>query len=144
MLSFFLLITIGCAFNSKIVEPTKDDNKIEKFDWSNMSPIDFLELLENRGEAWVTIWENPPNGWIKAEHIHELIKYIESKEKSAFVISSLSSYLPPGSSTVGNEAMYLINGYRNNKYPPSLYSGVGNIEKTKEWYQNWVKENKTP
>ena len=144
LLPLLLIFIIVCVCSKNCIKSTNDIENKEKYDWSTLTPLDFLEKLKYQGNTWVTIWNNPPNDWIKEEHIHELIKHIESKEKSAFVVSALSSYLPSGSSAVGDEAMYLINGYRNKKYPPSLYSGPGNPEEIIEWYKKWTKENKSP
>ena len=106
--------------------------------------MEFLELLKEQDIPWVTIWDAPPSDWIKKEHIGKLMKHIESKDRAAFVISPKSSYLPSGSSTVGDEAMYLIEGYKLKKYPPGLYSGPGDIKETREWYNVWSKENNVP
>jgi hypothetical protein len=110
----------------------------ETFDWSKISPLDFLNILKNRSKSWVTIWENPPDGWITTNDINKLMKLVDSKEPAAPVVSAVSSYLPfKEKSTVGNEAMFLIEGYRQKRYPPTLcsvYYFKGNPEEFKKWW----------
>ncbi len=137
-----LFISNVAFANSKKIEITYLETKdIEQFDWNVISPLDFIDILKKRNAYIVTIWEAPPNNWIKEEHVYDLMKLIESTESAAHVVSSLSSYMPSGpSSTVGNQAIFLIEGFINEKYPPSLwskYSDIKKVEEIKKWYIDW-------
>jgi hypothetical protein len=51
------------------------------------------------------------------------MQQIDSDEPAASVVSPISSYIPfDENSTVGNEAMFLLEGYRTGRYPPALSS----------------------
>ena len=94
----------GCA---------KDD------DWLEMTPLEFLSTLR-KTEPWM-IFRCSHDGWVGREHIPQLIELLDSDEPCASVMLSISSFLGPRS-TVGNEAAYIIQGYRAGKYPPASNS----------------------
>ena len=84
-----------------------------------------------------------PKEWIKKEHVEVLITLVESEEPAVPVVSFISSYLPVDkSSSVGNEAMFLIEGFKQKRYPPgicSVYGFKGSPEEYKKWYNNQKK-----
>lgn len=106
-------------------------------DLSNTDPIEFIKILRKYSEGWVVV-KDAPNGWIKQEHVEQLMKLIDSKDAIIPVVSIISSYMPLNKmSTVGNEAMFLIEGYKKDRYPPgicSVYGFNGNPEEYKKWY----------
>lgn len=111
--------------------------------WDNYTPIEFLaELKAHPGKA-VTVMP-APDDWIKKEHVVELMKYVDSKEPAAPVVSAASSYYPFNqTSAVGNEALFLIEGYRTARYPPalcSLYYFHPDADKVKAWWENTGKK----
>ncbi len=136
-------------------EITKDDQQIHikiknipKIDYESMNPLEFLDILKQYPDSIYTIILFVPDGWIKYEHVKELAKQVESEEPCARVVSGLSSYLPQKQSTVGNEAMFLMEGFLKGKYPPSLHS-ENFTDREPEWYKtewenywkNKIKEN---
>lgn len=98
----------------------------EQFDWSKVSPIEFLELLQERERLGpvpiFTVWSAPPSGWIKEAHVEALLRLVNAKKPAAQVVMAISSHLPSKNSTVGVQAMFLIEGFRTGRYPPSLSS----------------------
>ena len=119
--------------------------------WSKTSPLEFLEQLKqkkiiefeegiNNPEKYqFTLFPSnyPPNDWIKEEHIHELIKLIDSQEPSKSIYVGTSSCIG-GQTTIGHEAMHLIEGYRKGGYPPTTNSSCyfkPNVEEYQKWYQ---------
>lgn len=86
------------------------------------SPMDFLRDLENRPDRLVMVL-TVPEGWITMTDAAGLMQKIDSDEPAAPVVSPLSSYWPVNqSSTAGNEAAFLLEGYRTGRYPPGLCS----------------------
>jgi hypothetical protein len=64
-----------------------------------------------------------PDGWITLHDAELLMQEIDSEEPAAPVVSPVSSYWPDNqTSTAGNEALFLLEGYRTGKYPPGLCS----------------------
>ena len=115
--------------------------------WENNSPIDFLNDLKLHPNDQMTIVEMAPKKWIKKEHVAQLINLLDSNEPAAPVISALSSFSAFGrTSTVGNEAAFLIVGYRGGGiYPPEFNSIThddgkfgfkADIEEIKQWWKN--------
>ncbi len=101
----------------------------DTFAWQHLGPVDFLHLLEQMVKSehsgnrspWYTV-HGTHRGWIQASDIPELLKLVDSSVPCAAVVSSVSSVLPSERSTVGHEAMYLIEGYRHGGYPSAINS----------------------
>ena len=117
--------------------------------WENNSPIDFLNDLKSHPNVQMTIVGEAPKKWIKKEHIAQLINLLDSNEPAAPVLSVFSSYSAFGrTSTVGNEAAFLIVGYRGGIYPPGhcsitygdekygFFGFKADIEEIKQWWKN--------
>jgi hypothetical protein len=102
------------------------------------TPLDFLQELQEHPDQPVTLLEVPVD-WIQKEDIGELMKIIDSKEPAAPVVAAISSYYPfEERSTVGNEALFLIEGYRQWNYPPGLCSVYGfqpNASEVRLWWE---------
>jgi hypothetical protein len=86
-----------------------------------------------------------PDGWITLHDAELLMQEIDSPEPAAPVVSPISSYFPFNqSSTVGNEALFLLEGYRNGKYPPalcSLYYFKPNRSEVRFWWNTSYLQN---
>ncbi|MFA5221986.1 MAG: hypothetical protein WC391_06850 [Methanoregula sp.] len=86
------------------------------------SPLVFLNDLRMHPCEPVSVI-GVPAGWITRQDAEQLMQSIDSVEPAAPVVSPLSSYWPFNkTSTVGNEAMFLLEGYRIGRYPPGLCS----------------------
>jgi hypothetical protein len=153
----FLIVLLGCEADTTKQNPTEiteensqeniqDDSCIDENGYilecyfENNSPIDFINYLKSSYQNPVTI--NPgfpaPKKWVQEEHLHELIKLIDSEEPASPVSSALSSYRSEQPSAVGNEAMFLIEGFIKGTYPPELDSSYlfkADKEKIKKWWQ---------
>ena len=139
LIAFILVILLGGAvlfilnFTLPAAEKTVSANTDKKSvdlltenfwdqSYEKVNPLEFLHNLE-KSTGIVTLTGFAPDGWIKPEHISELIKLVDSKKPCAAVVSAFSSFLPAGGSTLGNEAMFLIEGYKCGKYPPCTAFG---------------------
>jgi len=133
-----LLLPAGAvltAQESKFVEASKE------IKWSKSGPMDFLDILKKNKYSIVVVdtSDKPPRDWINREDVARLMQVIESVEPAAPVISKDSPYLPSEGSTVGNEAMFLIEGFRKKSYPPlsaSVYYFKPEVNQYKLW---WLK-----
>lgn len=106
------------------------------FDYVEQGPMDLLELLrEWKSPSWTA--PIMPFGLVKESDLPALIGLLDSTEPCANVQSMLSSAIDPTRSTVGNEAAYLIEGYRIDRYPPRLNSTRPpcDIEEIKQWWE---------
>jgi hypothetical protein len=116
----------------------------QQFDWSKVSPIEFLDILKKRLRygSFFTVWTAPPAGWMKEADVEQLMKLIKSKDPAGHVITSRESHLPSKHSTVGRQAMFLIEGFRKGSYPPFMSSEdyKGNPSEFKKW---WSKRHAT-
>ncbi len=101
------------------------------------TPIEFLNDLRTHPDEPVMVLD-VPEGWITHEDAGLLMQEIDSEEPAAPVVSPISSYWPYNqTSTVGNEALFLLEGYRAGQYPPelcSLYYFNPNRTEMKLWW----------
>jgi|GEM_PF-5864403 len=132
--TILFLASCGCS-GPDVVRTASDDNDASF--WSNapvlaedtpidsLAAIDFFRALKHPTSAskpldFVTVREKIPKGWVTRSDVAQLMEHIRSNERAYCVVSVLSSYLPvDDSSTVGGQAMDLIDLYRFNlEYPP--------------------------
>ena len=105
--------------------------------FTNHTPIEYLdELRAHPGKPVMVLPAS--DGWITLRDAEQLMQLIDSEEPAAPVVSPLSSYLPINeTSTVGNEAMFLLEGYRIGHYPPALssvYYFMSNRTEMRAWW----------
>lgn len=98
---------------------------IQSFNPAKADPFALLDIIarEDTTFGWIQFEQDSmPENWIRAEHIPMLIKKMDSEEIAFPVISSyiFDSYNPKGFSTIGNEAYYLILGFKNGSYSPNF------------------------
>lgn len=105
----------------------------DTFAWQEKSPTDFLELLKSADSYTIGCFHY---GWIKFSDVQPLIDMLDSEEKCGSVVVELSSLRPL--STIGNEAAYLIEGFRTGVYPPDLNPNCRKIDKEniRHWWKN--------
>ena len=148
LLFFTIMVALPCLAEPAEPGLGQQDAKFvqasKEFDWSKTTPLDFLNILKNRKDSIVFIdyAHQPPRDWIKAEHVKQLIEMIGSQESAAPVLSDASPYLPKSPSTVGNEALFLIEGFRKKQYPPtfcSVYDFSPDLKEYKKWWGEWIK-----
>ena len=106
------------------------------FDYMRQGPLELLDLLRNcENINWLSPFMS--FGWVKESDLPALIELLDSAEPCANVYSILSSHIDDSRSTVGNEAAYLIEGFRKDRYPPRLHSTVPvcDIDEIKAWWE---------
>ena len=117
-----------------------NDSKFNRINDSlfKIKPIDYLRylsttnfknnLVQNRDSFFapsICFYNHVNNIWVTKEDVAELINYIKSKEFAYIPYSVVSSAASTEKSTVGIEAMHLINIYKNkNFYYPDLCSPI--------------------
>ena len=122
--------------------------KQNEFDFKASNPEEFIEFLKDHIHplGFYTINDDVQiDNWIKEEHIPKLMELVDSKESCLHVVSTYSSTLPFKLSTVGNEAIFLIQGFRKNRYPPrptSMNISLSEKEEILKWWQDRQKQNK--
>lgn len=111
---------------------------IHGIQWSSFNtsqgPIALLDFLKQRRNSWMApIF---PRGWIKESDLPTLMGLVESTEPCANVMNMVSSVVDTTTSTIGNEAAYLIEGFRTGGYPPRLVSTLPrcDVREIKAWW----------
>ena len=87
-----------------------------------------------------TTWEVKLN-YVKEKDLPYLVKLLDSNEPCAYSVMAISSNLPSGNSTVGNEAAYLIESFWKRYYPirqTSADKGIPTKLELKRWYKIWA------
>ncbi|GGD31509.1 hypothetical protein GCM10011343_22110 [Flavobacterium orientale] len=87
---------------------------------SKITPIDLLRYLITGtadSESDIKLIKYTiPKSWITKENVTQLMPFVYAKKKSRQIQSIMSSFASPKNSTIGLEAMHLINLYRNQNY----------------------------
>ncbi|MDQ1832102.1 hypothetical protein [Massilia scottii] len=133
MLGFSFLFAAG-SINSWSADDTG-------FDFSRESPTDFLIFLQKNKNQKIYFIREPVVNWLNDEHIPALIDLLDSQEECMSVALRASSMIQMGS-TVGNEAAFLITGYRAGKFPANLSSRTLS-EEDKNEIRAWWREIQT-
>ena len=111
-----------CTFDRLIGDAEVHLSRGDSCYFNTHTPIDFLNDLRMHPDQPVMVLD-VPDDWITLHDVALLMQEIDSPEPAAPVVSPISSYWPFNqTSTVGNEALFLIEGYRTGKYPPALCS----------------------
>ena len=98
-----------------------DDAKM--FDWGQQTPVDFLDLLRRYAKlpemlGTFAAVESSHTGWVKEAHLPALVALVDSKEPCAHVATPMATTLPELPSFVGQEALFMIQAFRDGTYPP--------------------------
>lgn len=84
-------------------------------------PRTFLENLEHTD--YPVVVRQIQSTWISADSLQSLVPLLDSNRPCAPVVYVDSSDPPPsGRSTIGLEACFIVQGYRDKFYPPELSS----------------------
>ena len=93
------------------------------FDLRGTDPLKLLEILKRDvGFDSVLSIGEPVENWVREKDLPQLIFLLDSPELCAPVANIRSSFIPDRS-TVGEQAAFLIQGFRAGIYPPDLHSG---------------------
>mgnify|MGYP003974671125 FL=1 len=125
-----LLSLAGCKSSPAVMEPAKL--------W-DMDPLEFIAYLQSHGTSDCYYVRAAPSGWVKQKHLPQLFQLLDSDRNCAlplYFAESPHTAMGKGS-TVGQEAAFMIMGFRGKAYPPPLGSCVTNQEKKamRAWWQ---------
>ncbi|ADO84400.1 hypothetical protein [Ilyobacter polytropus] len=138
IISSFLVSCMTVKNDRAIKSKESSENSVllsEKI--TDIDPIDYLKSLAINPDNPVVVEPVDSKTWIKEEDLAKLMAQIESDEPASPVVSILSSYYPFNKqSTVGNEAMFMVEGYIVGQYPPKLCS-VYYFHVDVDYYRGW-------
>lgn len=140
----FVCITVCCFAENSRSHRVEGGDPIEAlqngdvFYWQILGPTAFLDFLKARDTIYYV--HGLHYGWIQESDIPALAKLIHSKVPCAPVVrtSCCVSFPEKTRSTVGQEALFLIDGFREGVYPPSATS-IGYAKTDKQAIMNWLK-----
>ena len=102
-------------------------------DLHKITPKYYFSLLRldsdsAKGAKFISFGLDAPTNWIKLDDVKYFMQFINSTEKCRCIVKIHSSYIPPDNnfSTLGGQAMNLIDSYRKNE--PYFY-GLWNCSK---------------
>ncbi len=140
-----LLLSIGSAALSAEKDHFTSMGEIQK-----QTPMSFLEKLKSGAKSapgWKSdfgLWVlGSTSSWIKERDVYKLAERLESNVPCLSVTAGVSSYAPTHYSTEETEAAFLILGYIEKAYPPSLCSTYGTEAHLKK-VQEWLKDHPDP
>jgi hypothetical protein len=93
------------------------------FDWETKSPADFLDVLRAQAKlpeyvGTFAAVETSHRGWVKEADLPGLVALVDSKERCAHIATPLAQSLPDTRSFVAQEALVMIQAFREGAYPP--------------------------
>ena len=92
-------------------------------DLGKMTPVEFLSVLKQGQPTVECIFREPIKNWISKKDLPGLLALTGSTEPCPSVALMSSSYYDSRNhSTVGQEAAFMLEGYRKGEYPPELNS----------------------
>jgi hypothetical protein len=94
---------------------------VEEFAFVGATPMQFLKYLKDNHENMTYTVSEPVENWVREEHLPALVALLASRDACMAVVLAPSSRLRLGS-TIGDEAAFLIAGFRAKKYPATLHS----------------------
>jgi hypothetical protein len=109
----------------------------EKFDFQNQGPVEFLDFLRTAGSPYVLTHSH--GDWLRRGDIALLLPLADSKEPCARIVTSTPGYVPIERSTVGNEALFLLDAIRRGVFPASIYSPNHDSKRRAE-ILNWARQ----
>ncbi len=108
-----LLITLSCAL-------LITSQAVTAVDLQSSGAAALLEHLQLRKKGVYTV-DRPIDDWVVASDVDYLIDLVDSKKACMSVALSYSSTVR-AKSTVGDEAAFLVEGFKAGRYPPGLSS----------------------
>jgi hypothetical protein len=119
-------------------------------DLIKMTPVQFLDVLKTLKERNYDQYKfrHSIKNWITKKDVPELISLTKSKDPCASVSLMASQIWDRGEySTVGQEAIFMLEGYQKGEYPPAQDSfRISDID-TKElikWCQDQMRQINRP
>lgn len=109
--------------NSALTKSSADsDQSVHSYYVYDQSPVDFLASLVRAGPSDLVLVENAPDTWLTEEAVKALVLSVRSTTPCAPVVSAYCSRSLFGPSTEGREALFMIEGHLQKRYPPRLAS----------------------
>ena len=94
----------------------------ESFDFQRNGPLEFLAYLRTASTPFSVAGLH--KGWLLPSDVPSLLARVGSREACALVVMGSASHVPLTRSTIGQEALFLLDGVRTGTYPPTLHSGA--------------------
>jgi len=138
-----ILMLLGIISSCIAEQATQNEPRItsDGFDWQTSNPMEFLSLLKNKSHdpCPTYVIHGVTGDWVKEEHLAELISLLGSDQPCANVCRTISSFMDCSISTVGQEAAFIVEGFRRCEYPPDLNSGRARLDKDEifTWWQDY-------
>ena len=109
----------------------------------NTRPMELLSLLEVARGDYLII-DGVYAQWIAEADIPQLRSRIHDAKKCPYVVSAVSSVLPQGRSTIGQQVVFMLYGYRDGRYPPQISSDREQYRDSREIMDWLATRNGTP
>ena len=102
-------------------------------------PVEFLKALKmERASTYPYFFREPVKNWISKNDLPDLLALAESTEPCPSVNLTASSAANLQASDMGQQALFMIEGYRKGEYPPALNSG-GYTEDAAKELKDWCR-----
>lgn len=129
--------TLILTSHSAAILPAQVDNVSQLW---GITPVEFLQSLKmERSPTDEFKFREPIQNWITFKDLPGLLALADSQERCASVALTTSPTINTQGSTMGQEALTLIDGLRKSQYPPAPNSGGYDEDHAKE-LKDWARE----
>ncbi len=122
---------------SAAVLPAQVDNVTQLW---GITPIEYLKALKmERSPSDEFIFREPIKNWVSQKDLPALLALADSREPCASVALGSSSVGNTHGSTLGDQALFMIESYQKGEYPPAPNSLPYDETRAKE-LKDWCRE----
>jgi len=137
---FFGVVCVACISGcSKAIPAGIDDFSCQRY--TGYTPIELITYLQHQGgkHCPTIAVDNAPASWLQNMDVAALMPLLWSDQTCANVHSIYSSFRDCQPSTVGREAAFMIQGFRQGKYPPMMNSGTAQLDRQEleQWWADY-------
>lgn len=137
---FFGVVCVACISGcSKTI--SADTDSISYQAYAKYTPIELIAYLQHQGgkHCPTIAVDNAPASWLQKMDVAVLMPLLRSDQTCANVHSIYSSFRDCQPSTVSREAAFMIQGFRQGKYPPMMNSGTAQLDRQEleQWWADY-------
>jgi len=115
-----------------------NDSYIKQIELKIVSPVNLLQILKYNNSSPVFIVPIDAKDWNIEKYLERIVSEINSDQPVPAVNSTLCDELNNAPSTLGREAMYMLEGFIQGTYPPTE-SSVTDFDPDPKYYKKWWK-----
>ena len=126
-------------FTGSFADRHEEEARSEPFPWSK-GPLEYLAMLQEHSRRAHLVKSPAPPGWVKESDLPALVAALKDGRTCATTQRANEAGVITTHSSVSREARFLIEGFREDAFPPAADSSL--MPKESEilaWWAEWLK-----